>query len=168
MQKPPLVAVDTNFPILLAENDDDALDALNVVRERIRPGKIIVPPTALQELGYKAEEDPDPDLRRIAHSALSGLESRWKFSRVKLSTTEDAIVQVASSRILHRGLLPSEERNDAYIIAESAVFNSVLLVSNDSHLLQVDHRALGLLFRELDLPVPLIISPREIVRRFYR
>jgi len=46
--------------------------------------------------------------------------------------------------------------------------NSVLLVSEDSHLLAVDPWRLSLLFRELDLPVPLITSPRELVRKFYR
>lgn len=65
-------------------------------------------------------------------------------------------------------LMPTEERNDATIIAESALLDSILLVSNDSHLLGLDHRRLGLLFRELDLPVPLIVSPNEIVRKFYR
>jgi hypothetical protein len=72
MHKAPLVAVDTNFPLLLAKGLDEAQDALVVLRERVRPAAILVPPTALEEL------------------------------------------------------------------------------------------------RELDLPVPLIVSPREIVRKFYR
>ena len=74
----------------------------------------------------------------------------------------------AARRIFSAGLMPAEERNDAFVVGESAVLNAILLVSNDSHLLDVDHRRLGLLFRELDLPVPLIVSPREIVQKFYR
>jgi hypothetical protein len=51
-------------------------------------------------------------------------------------------------------------------VAESAVLNCVLLVSNDSHLLEVDHRRVSLLFRELDLPVPIIASARDLVRLY--
>lgn len=168
MQKLTLVAVDTNFPLLLASGHDDALDALKIVRERVRPAEILVPPTVLDELFYQSESDPDRKQRELAKTALIHLRDRWHFHPADLSSTEEAMVAEAARRTLFAGLLPQEERNDATIIAESAVLNSILLVSNDSHLLQVDHRRLGLLFRELDLPVPLIVSPREIVRKFYR
>ena len=168
MQNPPLVAVDTNFPILLAEGNDDALDALALVQARMRPAQILVSRTVLLELAYKSRNDPDAEVRRIAQAALTGLRSRWNFSPAGLNSVQEAIVEEAARRIRSAGLMPDEERNDAAVIAESAVLNAVLLVSNDSHLLQVDHRRLGLLFRELDLPVPLIVSPREIIRKFYR
>jgi hypothetical protein len=168
MQKLPLVAVDSNFPILLAEDDDDALDALSVVQSRMRPAQILVPPTVLLELGYKAHHDPDVEVRRITQAALAGLRSRWNFCPASFSSVQEGIADEAARRIRNAGLIQFEERNDAVIVAESAVLNAVLLVSNDSHLLQLDHRRLGLLFRELDLPVPLIVSPREIVRKFYR
>jgi predicted nucleic acid-binding protein len=168
MQKLTLVAVDTNFPLLLARGNDDALDALKIVRERVRPAEILVPPTVLDELLYQSESDPDRKQRELARTALIHLRSRWHFHPADLNSTEEAISAEAARRTLFAGLLPQAERNDATIIAESAVLNSILLVSNDSHLLQVDHRRLGLLFRELDLPVPLIVSPREMVRKFYR
>jgi hypothetical protein len=168
MQKSPLVAVDTNFPLLLAKEDGDALDALRVLRERVRPADILVPPTALGELIYLSETDPDRALRKTAHRALLELRPRWHFRPADLNSPEEAIAADAARRILQAGILPSSERNDAAIVAESAVLDSVLVVSNDSHLLEVDHRRLGLLFRELDLPVPIIVSPREIVKKFYR
>ncbi len=168
MQKSPLVAIDTNFPLLLAKGHNDAIDALKIIRERVHPAEILVPPTVLDELVYQAESERDPDHRQLARLALEQLRSRWHFHPADLNSAQEAIVDVAARRILHAGLLPREERNDSIIIAESAVLNSILLVSNDSHLLQVDHRGLGLLFRELDLPVPLIISPREIIQKFYR
>ena len=168
MQKPLRVAIDTNFPLLLAKEVDDALDALNIVRERVRPVEIVIPPTALGELLYQSRFEPDKEQRQLAKAALDQLHSSWHFHAVELDSTQEALADEAARRTLDLGLLPASERNDAAIIAESAVLNSILLVSNDSHLLQVDHRRLGLLFRELDLPVPLIISPREIVRKFYR
>ena len=168
MHKPPRVAIDTNFPLLLAQEHDDAIEALTVVRERVRPAEILVPPTALGELRYQARFERNAKQRELAQTALSQLLPRWHFRPADLSSTEEAISEEAARNVLRVGLLPAAERNDALIIAESAVLNAVLLVSNDSHLLQMDHRRLGLLFRELDLPVPLIVSPREIVRKFYR
>jgi predicted nucleic acid-binding protein len=168
MQKSPLVAIDTNFPLLLAEGNASALDALTILKERVRPAEIFIPPTVLGELNYHAKKNPDADLRRLATTALWNLRSSWHFFPADLTSAQEAIAQEAARRTLFSGILPPEERNDAAIIAEFAVLNSILLVSNDSHLLQIDHRRLGLLFRELDLPVPLIVSPREIVNKFYR
>ena len=168
MLKPPRVAIDTNFPLLLAQEHDDAIEALTIIRKRVRPSEIIVPPTALGELRYQARFERDSQQRELAQIALAQLRPRWHFQPAGLTSTQEAIAEEAARRILHAGLLPAAERNDAAIIAESAVLNSILLVSNDSHLLTVDHRRLGLLFRELDLPVPLIVSPREIVQKFYR
>jgi predicted nucleic acid-binding protein len=167
MQKHPLVAIDTNFPLMLAEKNDLALEALSVVCERMRPAEILIPPTVMIELMYHAKKSTDLKLRNSAQNALSNLLSHRPFRFVSLNSTQEAIAAKAAGRISSTGLIPSEERNDAIIIAESAVLNAILLVSNDSHLLSVDHRRLGLLFRELDLPVPLIVSPREIVQKFY-
>lgn len=168
MQKHPVVAVDTNFPLLLAGEDHEALDALTVLQERVRPSKICTTPTVMGELVYQTQFDPDERLRRLATKALNRIRSRTDLRATELDSTQEAIVEAAARRILLAGLLPPEECNDATILAESAVLNAILLVSNDSHLLNVDHRGLGLLFRELDLPVPLIVSPREIARKFYR
>jgi predicted nucleic acid-binding protein len=168
MQKSPLVAIDTNFPLLLAKEDDTALEALNIILERMRPAEIIVPPTVQGELLHQAENDPARRQRALAEKALLQMRSRWHFHPADLNSAQEAIVGEAARKILFAGLLPAAEINDAIIIAESAVLNSILLVSNDSHMLKADHRRLGLLFRELDLPVPLMVSPREIVRKFYR
>jgi predicted nucleic acid-binding protein len=168
MQKSPLVAIDTNFPLLLVKEDDTALEALNTILERMRPVDILVPPTVQGELLHQAENDPARRQRAVAQKALRQLRSRWHFHPADLNSPQEAVAAEAARQILFAGLIPPAKINDASIIAESAVLNSVLIVSNDSHLLTVDHRRLGLLFRELDLPVPLIISPREIIKKFYR
>jgi rRNA-processing protein FCF1 len=160
MQKPTLVAIDTNFPLMLAEENDIALEALSVVRQRVRPVEILIPPTVLVELNHHARKSPDLKLRNSAQIALKNLLSRWMFHFTGLDSAQEAIAAEAAGRILSTGLKPAGERNDGAIVAESAVLNAILLVSDDSHLLGIDHRRLGLLFRELDLPVPLIMSPR--------
>lgn len=168
MQKSPLVAIDTNYPLLLAGGNNTALDALEIVQQRVHPAAILVPPTVQGELLYQVEKDPDPEQRSLAKRALRHLRSRWHFHPADLNSAQEAVAREAARKSLFAGLLPADQINDALVVAESAVLNSILLVSNDSHLLDVDHRRLGLLFRELDLPVPLIVSPREIVQQFYR
>ena len=168
MHKSPLVAVDTNFPLQLAGGDDEALEALHILEERLQPAAVLVPPTVLGELIYLARADPGEELRQLANITLRNLRSRWRIQPAALTSPQEGIVAEAVQRLRERNIVPYEERNDAAIIAESAALNSILLVSNDSHLLRVDHRQLGLLFRELDLPVPIIASPRELVKKFYR
>jgi predicted nucleic acid-binding protein len=167
MQKSPLVAVDTNFPLLLAEGDDDAFDAWQVLRQRLKP-QILVPPTALAELLFQSEQDVDVAQRELAGTALRQLRSKWHMELGAIPPADKRRVLAAARQLLLRNVLPLEEWNDAKIIAEAAALSSTLLVSNDSHLLQVDHRWLVVIFREFDLPVPLIASPRDLVQKFYR
>src|SRR6266516_2601832 len=56
MQKPKLVAVDSNILLALAEEDNDTIDAWEMIRTRLRPVLLIVPPTVLDEVGYKAAD----------------------------------------------------------------------------------------------------------------
>ena len=99
MQKSPLVAVDTNFPLLLAEGDDDARDALELVRARIRPAQILVPPTALAELFHQSQHEPDFQQRELAGVALTSLRSKWRMQPASLSP-QDARQSLAAARQL--------------------------------------------------------------------
>ncbi|MCU0786472.1 MAG: hypothetical protein MUF81_20995 [Verrucomicrobia bacterium] len=98
MQKPPLVAVDTNFPILLAEGNDDAVDALAVVKARMRPAQILVSRTVLLELAYKSVNDPILEARQTAAAALTGLRSRWDLSPAILNSVQEGIAEEAARR----------------------------------------------------------------------
>jgi predicted nucleic acid-binding protein len=168
MQKSPLVAVDTNFPLSLAEGNDDARDALEIVRERVRPAQILVPPTALAELIYQSQHESNFQQRELAGMALLNLRSEWRMQPATLQPEDTLRALAAARQLLLKDVLPRQEWNDAKIIAEAAALSSTLLVSNDSHLLEVDHRWLVLIFREHQLPVPLIASPRQLVQKFYR
>jgi hypothetical protein len=163
-EKPHLVAVDTNILLRLAEKDELAFDAIEVVRGLLRPSEFLVSPTAFLELNMLARHSDEAHVRACAMQALTDFRAEWRFNPALLNSLQKALVLNAAAKLLASGLLPTGERNDARIVAESAVLNCVLLVSNDSHLLQADHRRLALLFRQLDLPVPIIASARDLVR----
>lgn len=165
-QRPRLVAVDTNILLRLAEKEELTLDGIQTIRDRLRPVSFVVPPTAYQELAHLAINSGSLAVRAAAREALARFRSVWGFAPSPLNAVQKDLAANAALKLLQSNLLPDEERNDAWIVAESAVLNCVLLVSNDSHLLDLDHRRLGLLFRELDLPVPLIASPRELVKLY--
>jgi len=167
MQKRQLVAIDTNIALSLATGDEAAADALQLIAHRIRSAQVLAPPTVIQELTYQARFDSEKTRRESARQALASFH-KHKVLPAPLDSAQEAIAEKAAGELRHSGLLPFAECNDAFVIAESAVLNCVLLVSNDSHLLDIDPKQLGLLFREMDLPAPIIVSPRELIQKFYR
>lgn len=168
MQPPRLVAVDSNILLALAANDDEAVDAWEVIRTRLRPVMLVVSPTVLDEVGYKAGQSPATELQPLAAKALRELRSRWMLQPVDLRSDQEAIVTLVGQEIALSGLLPFAERNDALVLAEAAVLECALLVSKDSHLHGIDRTALKKILAGFDLPPPLIASPKEIVKKFYR
>ena len=100
--------------------------------------------------------------------ALRDLRGRWMFQPVELRSDQESIVKKVAHKLSESSLLPSSERNDAFILAEAALLDCMLLVSHDSHLYEVDHGKLKRLLAEFDLNAPVIASPREIVKKFYR
>jgi len=167
MQKPQLVAVDTNVLMRLADGHEATTDAWQLIRRRLRPVQFIVTPTVLDELGSKALDDPEPLVRHAAASALRLMRPRWQFQPADFNAVQEAIAANATRLLRESGLVPYEERNDAAIISEASILNCVLLVSRDSHLLDIDHEKLTLLFRQLDLPAPIISSPERLLKKFY-
>lgn len=168
MQKQQLVAVDTNILLSIAEQDDLITDALELLTRRIRAIQLIASHTVLAELVFKSKFDANIEFRNLAAKALRESRAKFRISPEPLTETQRTITSAAAKNILRANLLPVGEQNDALVIAESAILNCILLVSNDSHLLEVDPRRLALMFREMDLPAPLIVSPRELIEKFYR
>ena len=158
MRKPQLVAVDTNVLMRLADGHEATIDAWRLIKRRLRPAQFLVPPTVLDELASKVLDDPNPLVQSAARHALLNLRSRWQFQPVDFNAVQEAIAANAVRRLRESGLIPYAERNDAFVIAEAAVLECILLVSRDSHLLEVDHEKLALLLHQLDLPTPLISS----------
>jgi predicted nucleic acid-binding protein len=165
MQKPQLVAVDTNILLRLADGHEATIDAWQLIRRRLKPVQFVATPTVLDELAYQVLSDSQ--ISPVAESALRHMRPQWQFQPVDFTAVQEAISGHATSLIRGSGLLPYEERNDAAIVAEASVLNCILLVSRDSHLLDVDHEKLALLLRQLDLSAPVISSPEKLLHKFY-
>ena len=163
-----LIAVDTNVPLDLANEVADVVDALAVIRERIPGARLIAPPTVTLELAYLSEFADEEDVRDAAQTALRSLASKWGIQPVNLVPVGHGIVDAIAAKIRARDLLPDEETHDALILAESALLECSILLTSDAHLRGVDHASLSLLLNASHVASPVIATPREIVRKFFR
>jgi hypothetical protein len=89
----------------LAKPREIAIDAFDLVKHRLNPTRIILPPTALAELVY-ISQNADTELdRRIAHAALSGLR-RFGLETVPFVPLPlDAVTEIAEE-LESTGLVP--------------------------------------------------------------
>jgi predicted nucleic acid-binding protein len=101
----PLIAVDTNVPLDLADEKEHAFDALDVVRRRLKPGRILVTPTVFQELVFLADESDTPVDCEQARRALRGL-AGWGLELVNLVPVGHGIVERIADKLQEAGLLP--------------------------------------------------------------
>lgn len=99
---------------------------------------------------------------------MRSLWSKWKIQPVNLVPAGHGIVEVIGSKIRAEGLLPADEAHDALILAEAALLGCRVLLTSDAHLRAVDFQSLTLLLQSFDVAVPVIATPREIVRKFCR
>jgi hypothetical protein len=61
-----------------------------------------------------------------------------------------------------------EEANDGLVLAESALLGSSTLLTSDEHLRSIDLERLSYELQTFSLSVPVMATPREIVRKFFR
>lgn len=151
----------------LADRHEATIDAWQLVKRRLAPVQFIVLPTVLGEVASLTRH-AQPQVAQTAAQALKELRHRWEFQPVDFNAVEESVTANAVRRLRDSGVVPYAERNDAFVIAEAAVQNCILLVSRDSHLLAVDSVQLTWQLRELDLPTPVIASPETLLKRFYR
>ena len=78
------------------------------------------------------------------------------------------IAERIGSHLRETGLLPEEEVHDALILAEAALLDCSLLLTSDEHLRGVDFERLSFELQRFDVTVPVVATPREIVRKFFR
>jgi hypothetical protein len=154
------LALDANLLLDLAEGRDFAHE---FKEEFLRRGyALLAPPTVLAELAVLAAVGAEPQ-RSLANSALEQL-AGWNCRPFTLSSTELAIAQHFSLRLLAKGLIPEEERNDGKILAQTSLAQIPLLVTSDKHLLDIDEGALLLAFQEADLLVVHPVHPKRLLR----
>ena len=162
----PLVAVDANVMMDLGDKSETVIDALTTLRHRLRSPRIVIPPTAQQELLYIARHG---DTETERHQALAGIEAarRVRIVPVNLMPVGHGIVDRIAERLRGRGFLPPEEVNDSLLVAEAALLEARLLLSSDQHLRRMDFERLSIELQEFDLSAPVIATPAEVVRKFF-
>jgi rRNA-processing protein FCF1 len=163
--RPQLVAVDANVLFDLADGLDDVVDAVSVIRERLRDARLLIPPTVQHELANWALHG-DRQRRESAAKAIR-LSHLWRIIPANLIAARHGIAERIAERIRDRELIPDEEVNDSLVLAESALLGCSILLTSDEHLRGIDFKRLTLELQAFDVAAPVIATPREIVRKFF-
>lgn len=162
----PLIAVDTNIPLDLADRKEHVLDALDVIKRKLAPARVLVPPTVFQELVFLADHSEEQADRDQARQALRRL-ARWNLDVVNLVPVGHGIVERIADRLQEARLLPAQEYNDGLILAEAALLGCAILLSGDAHLRSLDFQRASLELKTFDVEMPVVATPREVVAKFF-
>jgi predicted nucleic acid-binding protein len=155
-----LLALDTNILFALAEEENFAVELLELAAER--NCSLALPPIAILELVQLAANSGP--LRKAATLALTQMRSKWAIEPLTLSATEMAIAISFTGTLLSRNFLPTQERNDALLLAQVAVKSIPFLVTSDSHFLNISHEEMSTVFLDQHLSPVSIISPMAFLR----
>jgi predicted nucleic acid-binding protein len=164
--RPQLVAVDANVLFDLAVGLDDVVDAVAVIRQRLREARFLIPPTVQHELANWAFRGDGPK-REAARKAIQFALS-WRIVPANLIAVRHGIAERIAERVREQGLIPLEEVNDSLALAESALLGCSMLLTSDEHLRGIDFERLTLELRAFDVTAPVIATPREIVWKFFQ
>ena len=162
-----LLAGDANVAIDLAQDNEWVLDAMSTIRRRLPGCSLLLPPTVSDELAWLADHAEAVKEREAARKFLRHHRT-WGFELIRTIPLGDAYVDRIADRLLQAALLPSTEANDAHILTESAALGCFILLTSDEHLRTVDFQRLSFELASFDLSTPIIATPREIVRKFFR
>ena len=162
-----LVAADTNVLLDCACGEELVLDALATIRRKIKSVRMIVSPTVLEELGHWARFAKQPDRQRAAQTALRSLRTKWDFLPVNLVPVGHGVVEQIASRLQKTGLIPTAEYHDALILSGAALLGCAILLSADTHLLELDYEKVSSELKACDVGASVIATPREIVTEFF-
>ena len=159
------VAVDANVLIDLGARVEDVVDACLLIKQRLAKVRFLLLPTARQELAHLARHGDTPQARRAASDGIAAARE-WQMEPAVLTPVEHGIVERVADALRRADLLPVSEVNDSLLAAEAALVEARLLLSSDAHLRGIDHARLAFVLQSFDLAVPVIATPREVVRKF--
>lgn len=151
----------------LARDDEWVLDAMSTIRRRLPGCSLLVPPTVSEELGWLSDHAEERTERKAAHTFLRKHRA-WGFEPIRTTPLSNTYVEAIVERLLHKALLASSEANDALILAESVVLGCFILLTSNEHLRAIDFQRLSFELAAFDLTAPVIATPPEIVRKFFR
>lgn len=161
------VAVDVNFLFDLADNVDDATDALALLRRRLAGLQFVLTPTVQHKLAHLAKAGRTAAKRQTACAAIQ-LAHHHRMEPKALSPVELGIAEQVARRLRICGLIPEAEVHDSFLVPEASLLGCRMLVTSDEHLLGADFARLSLELNAFDLDAPVIASPRDVVRKFFR
>src|SRR5437588_8379713 len=163
-----LIAVDSNVPLDLADANEAAIiDAIDTIRSRVPYAQFVISPSVFQELVHVALKDPLGARRELGIRALRKLKD-WRIDLVHIPPVGQGVVESIARRLRAAGLLPEEEVHDSLILAEAALLGCAVLLTSDNHLRGIDHQRLTWELNARDVPVPVMATPKEVVRKFFR
>jgi predicted nucleic acid-binding protein len=166
--KPSRLAVDTNVLLDIADEADDVLDAADVIADRLPDTEQLVTPSVLDELAYLADFGLTQSMRKSAGKVIQLLRDKSRFRPILELPFATEKVEELAGEFRRRQLLPNEEVHDSLILAETVLLDCDILLTSDEHLRSIDPQQLTWLLNQRDLTAPVIATPREIVRKFFR
>lgn len=160
-----LIAVDTNVLLELADEVEEVVEAFDLIQARVPTRQFVMPPTVVHELAFEARYSEAQKLRLRGQRAFQKAR-QYDIRPVDLIAVRHGIAEHVSRRLREAGLLPADEANDGFILGETALLRCAILLTTDGHLRGIPHKRLTLALQALDLPTPIIATPRELVRKF--
>jgi predicted nucleic acid-binding protein len=167
LKAPQVLAGDTNIGIDLAQGHDWVLDAVSIIRRRLPNCSLLLHPTVSEELAWLTLHAEEIEEREAARIFLRKHRT-WGFQLLHTVPLGDVYVDRIADRLIQTALLPPSEINDAWILAESATIGCSVLLTSDEHLRAIDFQRLSFELAPFEVGAPVIATPREIVRKFFR
>ncbi len=152
----------------IADGVDDVLDAAMVITDRLPDTEQLVTPSTLEEIAFLADSGKTGQVRKSARLAMQLLREKDRFRpMLKIRFAEEQVAGLAEE-FRRRRLLPESEVHDSLILAEVVLLDCTMLLTSDEHLRAIDHQQLTWLLHDHDLTPPVIATPRDIARKFFR
>lgn len=159
MGRPKSASLDVNVLYDLAAGEKFAAAFLNELHFH---GWICrVSPTAIQEMLFHLKRRTPPQFA-LAEKALRSLQA-WKIGPFDLVPVGHGITEQFVRKLTLKGYLPEDEENDGYILAETALVNIPVLITSDSHLLDIPRRNLSAELKAADLRDVQVFRPRDFL-----
>ncbi len=144
-----LIALDTCVLLDLADHSTPAWHTIRQLRLKHQNCQFSIVPTVIVELTGHLEAIV-PERVRLSQIALENLRA-WHIMPINFVGCGHGIIEQIANKMFQKRILPATERNDAFFLAESALLGCSLVVSNDSHITEIDEKKLSKLLESLDV-----------------
>lgn len=158
------LSLDTNVLLDIAARRDFAVGFKDAFQAR--GYGLYFAPTVAAELNNLSEKGDDQERDR-AGKALDSL-ILWDIAPMILTDVEKKYRANFMTFVEDRSILPAGERNDARILAETAIAQIPMLITSDRGILEADGVALAMAFEDAGLHQVRFASPRALWKSYGR